>query len=123
PIVSLQVVPGYEVRLAKPAAEITPGAKVEIAGTIRREPTFEGGMIRVEPDDLPEQVKCPAVEVPADKTEFTLVCEASASAKPGTFPIRIASTAPNTGRKSKQDYKGPDLNAKIVITGAAQAAR
>ena len=40
----IEVVPGYDVRLAKDEIEIAPGGKLEIAGKVRREPTFEGGL-------------------------------------------------------------------------------
>jgi hypothetical protein len=64
-------------------------------------------------------VKCPAVVVPADQKSFALRCEAAPEAKPGVFAVRIASNAPNTGRKTKEDYKIGDLAAKLVVGGGA----
>jgi hypothetical protein len=95
---------------------------MEVAGTVHREPTFEGGEIHIRAEDLPEQVKCPAVVVPADKHDFVLSCEAVTGAKAGSFPIRIASNAPDTGRKNKADYKIADLTAKLVVGNAARDA-
>lgn len=121
--ISIQVVPGYEIQLADTAVQVAPGGKVQVAGKVRREPTFEGGAIRVQVEDLPENVKCPAVEVPAERNEFQLACEATSAAKPGSFEIRVASTAPNTGRKAKQDYKIADVNAKLIVGGTTQASK
>ncbi|MEO7650442.1 MAG: hypothetical protein ABIZ80_08225, partial [Bryobacteraceae bacterium] len=123
PAIELEVAAGYEVGLNHPALQIAPGGKAEIAGWVRRELTFEGGEVRVQGDDLPEHVTCPAVLVPADQKKFVLTCEAGASAKPGSFDVRISSTAPNTGRNTKQDYKGADVNAKLHVGAAPSAAQ
>lgn len=122
PAIEIQVVPGYEVQLSRDRLQASPGGKIEIAGKVRREPTFEGGAIRLQVEDLPDGVKCPEVTVPAEKSEFTLACEASAEAKPGSFPVRIASTAPETGRKAKAEYKIADLNTQLVVTANAERA-
>jgi hypothetical protein len=123
PVIPIQVAPGYEVKLERTALEIAPGAKVEVPGTVRREPTFEGGLIRIQPEDLPDNVKCPVVEVPAGQKEFVLACEAAPNAKAGTFEIRIASVAPETGRKAKADYKIPDLNARLMVKNQLAASK
>ncbi len=115
PMVTFQVVPGYELQLSKTAVEIAPGGKVEIAGSVRRELTFEGGEIRIKVEDLPDHVSCPEVVVPAGKTAFVLACDAGAEAKRGSFDVRVASTAPDTGRKQKAEYKIPDLNMKLAV--------
>ncbi len=115
PIVTFQVVPGYELKLSKMAAEVAPGGKVEITGSVRRELTFEGGEIRVNVEDLPDDVSCPEVVIPSGKTAFTLVCSAGVAAKPGAFDVRIDSAAPDTGRKQKAEYKIPDLNMKLMV--------
>ena len=122
PAIEIQVVPGYELKLARPEIEVRPGQAVQVAGQIRREPTFEGGVVKVQVEDLPDGVTCPPVEVPADKSAFSIACNASASAKPGAFEVRVASAAPNTGRNIKQEYKIADLNAKVVVAPAGPAA-
>jgi hypothetical protein len=119
PALEFEVVPGYSIRLASSSLEIAPGGKVEVAGTVHRELTFEGGAIKITADDLPDHVQCPAVTVPADQRKFALVCEAAAGAKAGTFPIRIASAAPDVGRKAKAEYKIADVAAKLVVGEAA----
>ena len=86
PIIEIEVVPGYEVRLAQNQIAIEPGGKQQIPGTIRREPTFEGGLVKLQAEDLPDHISCAPVEVPETQKEFTLACQADASAKPGKFP-------------------------------------
>jgi len=122
PALEIDVAAGYQIQLSSTNMAIKPGGKTEIAGTVYRELTFEGGEIHIEAQDLPEQVKCPAVTVAADKRNFVLSCEASADAKPGNFPVRIASNAPDTGRKNKADYKIPDVAAKLSIDAPQTAA-
>jgi hypothetical protein len=122
PALEIEIAPGYRIQLSNSSMEIAPGGKMEVAGTVHREPTFEGGEIHIHAEDLPEQVKCPAVIVPADKLDFVLSCEAAPSAKAGSFPIRIASNAPDTGRKNKADYKIADLAAKLVVGAGARNA-
>ena len=122
PALEIEVAPGYQIQLSNSTMEIAPGGKMEVTGTVHREPTFEGGEIRIHAEDLPEQVKCPAIVVPADKKDFVLSCEAIPGAKAGSFPIRIASNAPDTGRKNKADYKIADLTAKLVVGEAARNA-
>ncbi|HWB95921.1 MAG TPA: PPC domain-containing protein, partial [Bryobacteraceae bacterium] len=60
PAIEIEVTPGYTVELAEPALTVPPGGKVQVKGTVRREPTFEGGLIRLRADDLPDGVTCPA---------------------------------------------------------------
>ena len=122
PALEMQVAPGFEVQLSSSSMRIAPGGKMEIAGNVRRELTFEGGEIHIHAEDLPEHVSCPAIVVPADKRDFVIRCEAGAGAKPGAFPIRIASDAPDTGRKAKEDYKIADLTANLVVGEAARNA-
>jgi hypothetical protein len=123
PVMSFEVVPGYEITLAQNEVEIAPGGQVRIPGKVRREPTFEGDVIKVQAEDLPDNVKCAEVAVPADSKEFVLACEAAPETKSGAFAIRITSVAPNTGRKAKQDYRIPDVAARLMVAGARVAAQ
>jgi hypothetical protein len=113
----VQVVPGYALKIARDLS-IAPGAQANYAGTVFRELTFEGGLIRIKAEDLPEGVACKDAEVPADAKAFALECTATAAAKSGSHPIRITSVAPDTGRKAKSDYRIPDIGAKLVIGGS-----
>ncbi len=122
PAVEIQVVPGYELKLDKAEIDVRPGGTVQLTGRVRREPTFEGGVVKVQVEDLPDGFTCPPVEVPADKSAFSIACNASAKAMPGAFEVRIASAAPNTGRNTKQEYKIADVNAKVVVAPATPAA-
>ena len=63
------------------------------------------------------------VELPVPETAFTLTCEASAQALPGAYDIRLTGLAPEVGHKAKAEYKIPDIEAKLVVVGSAQAAR
>ncbi len=102
--------------------QIEPGGKMEVAGKIHHELTFEGGEIRIAVEELPDHVQRPAVTVPTAQREFILPCEAGPGAKSGAFPIRIASSAPDTGHKAKAEYKIADVEAKLVVGGARSTA-
>lgn len=115
PVIEVEVVPGYELTLTTPSHVAAP--QFEIAGKVRREPTFEGAEIRVKAEDLPDGVSCSAAEVAPDSRAFSLKCESGAGAPSGTHEIRITSVAPNTGRKAKADYKIADISTKLVVAG------
>lgn len=117
PAVSIQVVAGYEISVDAPARPLT------VSGTVRREPTFEGSMIRLAVEDAPENVKCATLEVAEDQNTFTMSCEADGAVKPGTYPIRIVSAAPNTGRKTKGEYKIGDVETKLIVGGNVNAKK
>jgi len=119
PALEFEIVAGYAIQLAGDTMQVAPGGKTEVSGKVHRELTFEGGEIKITVEDLPDGVQCPAVVVPADRRDFTLGCEAAAGAKTGAFPIRIASAAPDTGRKAKAEYKIADVAAKLVVGEAA----
>ena len=121
PIMEIEVVPGYELKLAQKEIELEPGGKRDIPGTIRREPTFEGGLVKLQAEDLPDHVSCAPVEIPAGQKDFTLSCKAESNAKPGKFAIRISSVAPETGKKAKADYKIPDLAATVRVDASRTA--
>jgi hypothetical protein len=114
-IITFEVVPGYEIRLARADVEIAPGREARVEGSVRRELTFEGGEIRIRIEDLPDGVACAEATVPAGGTAFGIACNAAASAKPGAFDVRLASSAPDTGRKQKAEYKIPDVHMKLVV--------
>ncbi len=116
PAVSVEIVPGYAIALESAALSVAPGKKMELRGRVRREPTFEGSTVRVQAEDLPDNVKCGAAEVAEDQKTFVISCDASAEAVPGDYDIRVTSVAPNVGRKQKADYKISDLDAKLKIS-------
>jgi hypothetical protein len=123
PIMEIEVAPGYTVKLAKNELALAPGGTMDVAGTIYREPTFEGGLIKLQAEDLPENVTCAPVEAAASEQQFKLSCTAGDAAKPGKFPIRISSVAPETGKKAKAEYKIPDLSATLQVGKGGLASK
>ena len=123
PAVSVEIVSGYEVSLESTALAVMPGQRLELRGSVRREPTFEGSTVRVQAEDLPDNVKCGAAEVAEDQKTFLVTCEASAEAIPGDYAIRVTSVAPNVGRKQKADYKISDIDAKLKIGKTERSVR
>ena len=123
PAIEIEVVAGFQVKLATTQLKLAPGGKTQLSGTIWRDFTFEGSTVKIGTADLPDNVTCAPVEIAADQTAFTLSCEASAQAIAGNYDIRLTGLAPETGRKAKADYKIQDIDAKLAIVGSAQAAR
>jgi hypothetical protein len=120
PAVPMQVVPGYRVALASAHMEIMPGGKAELGGTIGRESVFTGP-VKVQIADPPEKVTCPAVEVPPDKSDFVLVCEASPEAQKGDFDIHVAPVGLVPGRQDQREYRIPPITARMVVKGEGSA--
>lgn len=114
PLLEVDVVPGYEVIPAASEVPVRPSGAFALSGRVRREPTFEGGLVKIDVQDLPENVACQAVEVAKDAREFSISCEAKAAA-PGTYELRLSSAAPETGSRAKAEYKGPDAVVKLRI--------
>jgi hypothetical protein len=58
--------------------------------------------------------------IPADQTSFSLLLSAAANAQAGTFDVRLSSSATLADRRDKQEYKIPDLKARLdVLAGTA----
>ncbi len=113
PMVTFDTVPGYQLW---PAARTwTASPNFTIAGHVHREPTFEGGLVKIEAQDLPDGVTCAAIEVPAEQRDFTLACQSSSAAPKGAHEIRLVSSAPDTGRKAKDTYKGPEITGTLKV--------
>jgi hypothetical protein len=120
PAVQIEVVPGYQVVLDHNTLEIASNGTGKVHGTVRREPTFEGSAVRVQVEDLPDNVTCKPADVMEGQATFSIECQ-SAAAQPGSYDIRITSSAPNVGRKTKDEYKIADLPAKLVVNGGLKA--
>jgi len=114
-MVTIDMAPGYQVWPRAKSWKVAPGASVNIAGELYREPTFEGGLVKLEVQDLPDGVECPSVDIAADQHDFKLACQAAASAAKGSYDIRLVSQAPETGRKAKDTYRGPEVTATLRI--------
>ncbi len=115
PMVTFEVVPGYRVWPNGSEWRVAPGGSFRIDGTVHREPTFEGGLVRVEGQELPEGVSCQPAEAAAESRQFSMECRAEAGAAKGTFEIAISSQAPDTGRNAKDTYKIPVVPGKLII--------
>lgn len=115
PAMEVDLVPGYQVLPKVEEIAIQPGAAFSIEGTILREPTFEGGPMKVEAQDLPEGVSCQAAEVAESAKEFSVSCQAAPGTLKGATEIRLTSAAPDVGKKAKAEYKGPDATLKLKV--------
>jgi hypothetical protein len=115
PMITFDVVPGYQLWPAAKQWTAAPGASLSIAGRVHREPTFEGGLVKIEAQELPEGVSCQAVDVPADSAAFKLDCQVAPSAAKGAYDIRLVSSAPDTGKKTQDTYKGPEVTGTIKV--------
>lgn len=115
PIVTFEIVPGYQVWPSASEWRAAAGGTFQIAGKIHREPTFEGGAVKLDVQELPEGVTCASTEVAAAVREFSIACQVAASAPKGTHEIQISSQAPDTGAKAKDTYKIPAVPGKLTI--------
>ena len=123
PIVTFEIVPGYAIELDSKQWTAAAGGKFEIAGKVRREKTFEGGLVKIEVAELPEGAECAPVDVPAGESAFRMRCAAGPGVRAGESEIRIVSSAPDTGRKAKDTYKIADIMAILRVEGPGTAAK
>jgi Bacterial pre-peptidase C-terminal domain len=122
PAVTVEIVPGYRLQLFTERMEVQKGGKVELIGKVEREAGFPA-VVTVKVEDPPDQVICPEVVVPADQDNFRIAIEAGQDARPGTFEVRLSSSATVPERRDKQEFKIPDLKAQlIVVPGSAVSA-
>ena len=115
PMITIETVPGYRVLPVAKQWAGAPGATLAIAGRVYREPTFEGGLVKIEAQELPEGVSCRGVEVLAEARDFKIDCQVAAAAVKGSYEIRLVSSAPDTGRNAKDTYKGPEVTGTIKV--------
>src|SRR5262249_31689029 len=91
PAVTVEIVPGYGLKLMSEKLAIRPGQTVEVAGKIEREPGFDA-VVKLQLEDLPQQVTSQEAVIPSDQTSFRLVLKAGPNSQPGTFDVRLASS-------------------------------
>ena len=116
---TVEIVPGYGLKLMSEKLAIRPGETVEVKGKIEREPGF-AAVVKLQIEDLPQQVTSQEVVIPADQTSFSLVLAAGPNSQPGTFGVRVSSSASLMDRKDNQEFKIPDLKASLdVLAGSA----
>ena len=115
PAMEIEIVPGFHVYPASKEWAARPGASVTVTGELQREPTFEGGIVRLTLQELPEGVECRGAEVAADARAFALACQVGAGVKPGVYPVLLTTSAPDVGRKAKAEYKGPETALTLRV--------
>ncbi len=120
PALTVELVRAYSLALASERVELKNGGKVELAGTVHREPSFSG-TVTIKVPDTPDKVSCAAVEVPNGKAEFHLLCEAAPGAQQGDFEVHLVSSATIPGRKDKREYTFPPVTARMVVAGEKPA--
>jgi hypothetical protein len=116
PAVTIDLVRGYSITLAQDRVELKGGGKIELAGTVQREASF-AAPVTIKVGDPPDKVTCAPIEVPADKSEFRLACEAAPDVPAGDFEVHLVSSAMIPGRNDKREYSLPPLATHLVVTG------
>lgn len=114
PAVTVELVRGYSIALASNRVEMKRGGKMELAGTVERDPTFAAA-VKIKVFDPPDKVSCPAIEVPVEKSDFHLVCEVSPDTQGGDFEVHLVSSATIPGRKDNREYSYPPLTAHMIV--------
>lgn len=114
--ITIELVRGYSLALDSKRVLLRKGQKVELAGTIHREPNFPG-TVRIALGDPPEKVSCPAVEVPAGKSDFRVICDAGPQAPAGEFEVHLVSSATVPEQKDKREFTIPPVPAHMVVMG------
>lgn len=122
PAVTVEIVPGYGLKLVSEKLAIRPGETLEVKGRIEREPGFDA-VVKLQVEDLPQQVTSREMVIPADQTSFTLVLTAGTDSVPGTFDVRLSSSATLMDRKDKQEFKIPDLKARLDVLANGAASK
>jgi hypothetical protein len=122
PAVTVEIVPGYGLKLISEKLSIRAGETVELKGNIEREPGF-GAVVKLQLEDLPQQVTSQELVIPADQTNFSLVLTAGADCQPGTFDVRLSSSATLLDRRDKQEFKIPDLKARLDVLASGAASK
>jgi hypothetical protein len=114
------LVRAYSLVLNADRVELRSGGRVELAGTVHREPSFTG-TVKISLGDPPDKVSCLPIEVPNGKSEFRLVCEAAPGAPEGDFEVHLVSSATIPGRKDKREYTFPPVSARMIVAGEKSA--
>jgi hypothetical protein len=122
PAVTVEIVPGYGLKLMSEKLAVRPGETIEVKGKVEREPGFDA-VVKLQVEDLPQQVTSQELVIPADQTSFSLVLSAGQNSQPGTFDVRVSSSATLMDRKDKQEFKIPDLKARLDVLAEAGALK
>jgi hypothetical protein len=116
PAVTVDLVRGYSIALAQVHGELKGGGKIELVGTVEREPRFATA-VKIKVADPPDKVTCSPTEVAEGESTFRLACEAAPDVPPGEFEVHLVSEAEIPGRSDKREYSFPPLAAHLVVAG------
>ena len=116
PAITFEVVLGYGVDLPTELS-LQPGASVQLAGKVTREPGFDSP-INVKLEGLPAGVSCAAADVTSASDEFELSCSAEADVAPGEYEVQIAASSALPGSEKKNvPLKMKPIEARLLVRG------
>ncbi len=118
PAITVEIVPGCQIKLESETLQGQSGGKLELVGKVEREPGFRSS-VKIQLEDLPEEVTSQPVLVAADQSEFRLPVEIKPGARPGRFDVRVSSLVTVLDRKDQQEYKVPDVRASMIVVAGA----
>ena len=116
PGVTLEIVPGYRIEVAK--ASVRSGRKGTVEGVLRREESFQQP-VELRADALPTGVVCDSTEVePEADGKFRLDCEASDAVEAGDYEFLITSSSWLAGeREIRSAYTTVPVSARMEVKG------
>ena len=116
PGVTLEIVPGYRIEVAR--ASVGSGRKGVVEGVLHREKSFRQP-VELRADALPTGVVCDSTEVaPEDDGTFRLACEASDTVEAGDYDFLITSSSWLAGeREVRAAYTTVPVAARMEVKG------
>ena len=116
PGVTLEIVPGYRIEVAK--ASVRSGRKGAVEGVLHREESFKQP-VELRADALPTGVVCDSTEIGVeDDGKFRLACEASDDVEAGAYDFLIASSSWLAGEREVQAaYTTVPVEARMEVKG------
>ncbi|MXZ38403.1 MAG: hypothetical protein F4Z19_09145 [Holophagales bacterium] len=116
PGVTLEIVPGYRIEVAK--ASVRSGRKGTVEGVLHREESFQQP-VELRADALPTGVVCDSTEVePGDDGRFRLACEVSDAVQAGDYDFLITSSSWLAGeREVRSAYTTVPVTARMEVKG------
>ena len=97
PVITLEVVEGFEVKPDDETFSATPGEDFLLAGAIDRDVAFDKE-VTVRADDLPRGVSCDAGTTPSGMGRFELACRVAEDADQGLHEVRLTGSSVMAGR-------------------------
>ena len=124
PCITVDLVRAFSLEIPSDRIALARGGTVELTGKVYRQYPYQD-VVGLRVEDLPLDVTCGAVEVPASDSAFRLEFRAGPGAEPGDYAVRLAATGKMQGRKEAKDYTIPDrvLHLKIAAAPSASAGK